>query len=126
MVEYGDVLAALILPPDLIDKLRSLTGLNPEQPKVRVLVNEEDPVKANLVDDRIQSLVTEANLLISKQVAEQAGPVPQPPRHRRALQPALPRSELRRPRPAQQPATSSGGAPRAARRRAGAPTTSTG
>jgi ABC-2 type transport system permease protein len=68
MVQSGDALAALILPPDLIDKLQSLGSLTPTQPNVRVLVNEEDPVKARLVDDRISSLVTEANLKISKQV----------------------------------------------------------
>jgi ABC-2 type transport system permease protein len=68
MVESGDVLAALILPPDLIDRLQSLASLNPSQPIVRILVNEEDPVKARLVDDRISSLVTQANLRISKKV----------------------------------------------------------
>lgn len=73
MVQDGDVLGALILPPDLIDKLRSLTSLNPEQPEVEVLVNEDDPVKASLVDDRIKALVTEANLILSKQVSSQAG-----------------------------------------------------
>ena len=71
-VEDGDVLAALIIPPDLIDKLRSLTTLDPEQPSVQVLVNEEDPLKAQLVDDRLDSLVTEANLLISQRVSDQA------------------------------------------------------
>jgi ABC-2 type transport system permease protein len=69
MVESGDALAALILPPDLITRLESLGGLNPTQPTVRVLVNEEDPVKAGLVDDRISSLVTQANLRISKEVS---------------------------------------------------------
>src|SRR5436190_9676827 len=69
MVESGDVLAALILPPDLISKLESLGGLNPTQPTVRVLVNEEDPVKARVVDDRIDSLVTQASLRISKEVS---------------------------------------------------------
>jgi ABC-type multidrug transport system permease subunit len=72
MVRDGDVLAALILPEDLIDKLRSLTSLNPEQPAVEVLVNEDDPLKAQLVDDRIQALITEANLIVSQQVAEQS------------------------------------------------------
>jgi ABC-type transport system involved in cytochrome c biogenesis permease component len=68
MVQSGDVLAALILPHDLIDRLESLASLNPSQPVVRVLVNEEDPVKARLVDDRISSLITEANLQLSKKV----------------------------------------------------------
>ncbi|MGH2952905.1 MAG: ABC transporter permease [Solirubrobacterales bacterium] len=71
-VADGDVLGALILPPDLVDRLRSLTGLDPEQPIVEVLVNEDDPVKAELVDDRIQALVTEANLILSRRVSEQA------------------------------------------------------
>jgi ABC-2 type transport system permease protein len=69
MVESGDALAALILPPDLITKLESLGSLNPAQPTVRVLVNEEDPVKAGLVNDQISSLVTQANLRISKEVS---------------------------------------------------------
>jgi ABC-2 type transport system permease protein len=72
LVADGEVLAALIVPEDLIDKLRSLTGLNPEQPTVEVLVNEDDPLKAQLVDDRIQALITEANLIVSQQVSEQA------------------------------------------------------
>jgi ABC-type multidrug transport system permease subunit len=71
-VESGDVLAALIIPPDLVDKLRSLTTLDPKQPSVQVLVNVEDPLKAELVDDRLDSLVTEANLLISQRVSDQA------------------------------------------------------
>ena len=72
LVADGDVLAALIVPEDLIAKLRSLTSLTPEQPTVEVLVNEDDPLKAQLVDDRIQSLVTEANLIVSQQVSDQA------------------------------------------------------
>ena len=72
MVQSGDVLGALILPKDLISRLESLGGLTPSQPFVRVLVNQEDPVKARLVDDRITSLVTQANLKISKTVARTA------------------------------------------------------
>ncbi len=70
LVESGEVLGALILPADLIDKLQSLGGLTPEEPVVRVLVNEEDPVKGSLVDDRITSLLSEANLRISQKVSE--------------------------------------------------------
>jgi ABC-2 type transport system permease protein len=71
-VEEGDVVAALIIPPDLIDKIESLASLNPQQPTVEVLVNEDDPVKADLVDDRIKALVTEANLILSQRISEQA------------------------------------------------------
>ena len=65
-VESGDVIAALILPPDLLDKLNSLASLNPQQPEVEVLVNQDDPLKASLVDDRIQALITEANLILAQ------------------------------------------------------------
>ena len=71
-VEDGDTIAALILPPDLLDKLASLASLNPQQPTVEVLVNEDDPVKASLVDDRISALVTEANLILSQRISDQA------------------------------------------------------
>lgn len=68
-VKSGDVLGALILPPDLVTKLQSLSGLNPEQPTVQVIVNQEDPVKERLVNDRIDSLLSEANLKIAREVA---------------------------------------------------------
>ncbi|MFL5869609.1 MAG: ABC transporter permease [Solirubrobacterales bacterium] len=71
-VQDGDVIAALILPGDLLDKLRSLASLNPEQPTVEVLVNQDDPVKAQLVDDRISALVTEANLILSQRISDEA------------------------------------------------------
>jgi ABC-2 type transport system permease protein len=71
-VESGDVIAALILPPDLLDKLNSLATLNPEQPEVEVLVNQDDPLKASLVDDRIQALITEANLILAQQISDEA------------------------------------------------------
>src|SRR5215208_5769016 len=72
MVQSGDALAALILPKDFIDRIESLTSLTPSQPTVRVLVNEEDPVKANLVDDRINALINQANLKLSKKVTRLA------------------------------------------------------
>jgi ABC-2 type transport system permease protein len=72
MVASGDALAALILPEDFIDDIESLASLNPSQPTVRVLVNEEDPVKASLVDDRISTLINQANLKLSKKVTRLA------------------------------------------------------
>ena len=70
LVADGEVLGALVLPADMIDKLRSLGGLTPEQPAVEVLVNEEDPVKGQLVDDTISALLSDANLRISQQVSD--------------------------------------------------------
>src|SRR3954447_19757424 len=72
MVQSGDVLAALILPKDFITDLESLASLNPSQPTVKVLVNEEDPVKASLVNDRIDTLINQANLKLSKKVTRLA------------------------------------------------------
>ena len=71
-VEDGDVLAALILPEDFADQIQSLGGLTPQTPAVQVIVNEEDPVKAQLVEDRITRLITEANLIVSQQISETA------------------------------------------------------
>ncbi len=71
-VKDGDVIAALILPADLLDKLNSLATLNPQKPQVEVLVNQDDPVKASLVDDRIQALITEANLILARKISDEA------------------------------------------------------
>lgn len=68
-VESGEVLGALILPEDLVDKLEGVASGVGEPPTVEVLVNEEDPLKAQLVDDRISSLLTEANLRLSRAVS---------------------------------------------------------
>jgi ABC-2 family transporter protein len=72
-VSSGDVLAALILPADLVDKINSLSTLTPGTPKVEVLVNQEDPVKAKLVDERISTLLAQANLAIAKRIATEGG-----------------------------------------------------
>ncbi len=72
-VRSGDVLAALILPADLIDRLNSLSTLSPETPEVEVIVNEEDPLKAQVVDDRITALLARANLFIARQIAKEGG-----------------------------------------------------
>jgi ABC-2 family transporter protein len=71
-VRDGEVLAALIVPPDFIEKLEAqLSGAGLESADVEVFVNEDDPVKARLVDDRISSLLTEANLILSDQISQE-------------------------------------------------------
>jgi ABC-type multidrug transport system permease subunit len=72
-VRSGDVLAALILPSELVDQINSLSTPAPRTPKVEVIVNEEDPVKARLVNDRINSLLTQANLVIARRIAAEGG-----------------------------------------------------
>ncbi len=72
-VSSGDVLAALILPANLVDQINSLSTLTPGTPKVEVLVNQEDPVKAQLVDERISTLLAQANLAIARRIAHEGG-----------------------------------------------------
>jgi ABC-type multidrug transport system permease subunit len=70
-VQSGDVLAALILPADLVNEINSLSTLTPGVPEVEVLVNEENAVKAELVDDRITSLLAQANLRIARRIGSE-------------------------------------------------------
>jgi ABC-type multidrug transport system permease subunit len=73
-VKDGDVLGGLILPPDFISKLQAELGTNSSEPAtVDVIVNNDDPLKAQVVDDRIRSLLTQANLLISQKISDVAG-----------------------------------------------------
>src|SRR5258705_6556772 len=58
-VSSGDALAALILPANLVSRINSLSTPIPRTPKVEVIVSEEDPVKARLVNDRIDSLLSQ-------------------------------------------------------------------
>jgi len=68
-VRSGDVLAALILPENLVEKINSLSTLTPGVPKVEVMVNQEDPLKSELVNDRISALLAQANLAIARRIA---------------------------------------------------------
>lgn len=70
-VRSGDVLAALVLPSDLVAKINSLSTLTPGVPEVEVLVNEENAVKAELVDDRITTLLAQANLAIARRIGSE-------------------------------------------------------
>jgi hypothetical protein len=72
-VKSGDALAALVLPEDLVSKINSLSTLSPGVPEVEVLVNEENAVKAELVDDRITSLLAQANLAIARRIGSEGG-----------------------------------------------------
>jgi ABC-2 type transport system permease protein len=70
-VRDGEVLAALIVPENFVDTLENqLNGAGLESATVEVFVNEDDPVKAGLVDDRIRALLTEANLILSERISD--------------------------------------------------------
>ncbi|MGI8631254.1 MAG: ABC transporter permease [Solirubrobacterales bacterium] len=68
-VQSGEVLGALIVPADIIERLRAglASGALKTAPQVEVIVNRENPVKAQLVDDRIDALLAEANLRLSRE-----------------------------------------------------------
>jgi ABC-2 type transport system permease protein len=65
-VKSGEALAALIVPPDIVEKLGS--GL--ESPQVEVIYNNEDPVKGRLVDQIINSRLSDANAALSGRLRE--------------------------------------------------------
>ncbi|HEY1238820.1 MAG TPA: ABC transporter permease [Solirubrobacterales bacterium] len=72
-VKDGDVLGGLILPADFLSKLQAELTTNASEPaKVEVLVNQDDPLKAQIVDDRISSLLNQANLLLSDKISDVA------------------------------------------------------
>ena len=62
LVRDGDVLGAVIVPADAVQKLDSQL----ESPELEVLVNEEDPVRARLVDDAIEAAIADANRRVSR------------------------------------------------------------
>jgi ABC-2 type transport system permease protein len=72
-VKDGEVLGGLILPPDFLSKLQAELSTNSAEPAtVEVLVNQDNPLKAQVVDDRITSLLTQANLLLSAKITDVA------------------------------------------------------
>jgi ABC-2 type transport system permease protein len=72
-VKDGEVLAGMILPADFLTKLQAELSTNAAEPAtVEVVVNQDDPLKAQVVDDRISSLLTKANLLLSDKIVDVA------------------------------------------------------
>jgi ABC-2 type transport system permease protein len=63
-VKSGDVLGALVLPPDLTHQLA--TGL--KSAHVKVFYNAEDPVKQRFVQDTITAQVEKANAAVRKKL----------------------------------------------------------
>ncbi|HET6449240.1 MAG TPA: ABC transporter permease [Conexibacter sp.] len=66
LVRDGKVLGAVILPPDITQKLA--TGR--EQPTIEVLYNGEDAVKQRYVESVIRARMAEANLALSNRFQE--------------------------------------------------------
>ena len=66
LVRDGDVVGALIIPEDTFRQIESRV----EQPQLEVIVSEEDPVKARLVDDAIAAAVSEANRQVARALTQ--------------------------------------------------------
>jgi ABC-type multidrug transport system permease subunit len=61
-VRSGQALGAIVIPGDTVQKLQSQF----RRPHVEVYVNQEDPLKARLVDDTITSVLSQANQRIGR------------------------------------------------------------
>lgn len=71
LVEDGDVLAAIVLPNDISRKLEGAVNLfGTEPPRIEVITNGSDPVKARYVDTVIDARVADANRALSTQFAQ--------------------------------------------------------
>jgi hypothetical protein len=71
-VEDGDVLAAIVVPKDLIERLQrtvALSGTGPK-PAVEVLYNAEDPVKQQFVESTINARVADLNRAVSGKLTD--------------------------------------------------------
>ncbi|MBK5111439.1 MAG: ABC transporter permease [Thermoleophilia bacterium] len=72
LVEDGSATAAVVIPEDLGERIASLASLNPQRPEVEVIVNGSSAVENEIVDDRIDAMLAEANLLIARRISEAA------------------------------------------------------
>lgn len=68
LVREGEVLGALIVPPDITQKLSS--GLEPAT--VEVFYNAEDPVKREFVENTIKAQVADANAALTERFTDVA------------------------------------------------------
>lgn len=68
----GDVLAAIIVPRDLLERIQSTVALagSGARPTVDVLYNAQDPVKRRFVESTIDSRVAELNKAVSGKLTE--------------------------------------------------------
>jgi ABC-2 type transport system permease protein len=72
-VRTGEALAALVIPEDAAQRLRSSLGLGGgEPPTVEVYYNAEDPVKRRFVESTIEARLADANKALSDVVLTEA------------------------------------------------------
>ncbi|HEX8074363.1 MAG TPA: ABC transporter permease [Thermoleophilaceae bacterium] len=65
-VKSGDVLGALILPPDITQNLEAATSGGSRPARVEVFYNAEDPAKQRFVENTIKARVQDANSALAK------------------------------------------------------------
>lgn len=65
MVRSGKALGGIVVPRELPQKLQTQL----EQPEIEIYVNQEDPLKGQLVDNTINAQIARANLALSKTFA---------------------------------------------------------
>lgn len=70
LVESGEATAAVVVPEDLSDKIKSLASFNPQRPEIDVVVNGSSAVENQIVDDQIEALRSQANQLIAQRLAQ--------------------------------------------------------
>ncbi|MEA2374859.1 MAG: type transport system permease protein [Thermoleophilaceae bacterium] len=71
-VRDGDVLGALILPPDITQNLEAATSGGGKPARVEVFYNAEDPAKQRFVENTIKARVQDANSALAKKFTKVA------------------------------------------------------
>lgn len=70
-VRSGEAIAALVLPPDIVERLQGIQALAADGPPVvKVFYNADDPVKAAYVEDTIAAELRDANLALTTKYTE--------------------------------------------------------
>jgi len=72
-VRSGEALGALVIPPDVIERLQGTLGLGGgERPAVEVYYSAENPLKRRYVQATIDSTLADANKALSDEIFKQA------------------------------------------------------
>jgi hypothetical protein len=72
-VESGEALGALVIPPDVIERLQGTLGLGGgDPPTVEVYYSAENPLKRRYVDATIDATLADANKALSDEIFKEA------------------------------------------------------
>lgn len=75
LVREGDVVGAIVLPSDTLDRLRSVLSLggSNDLPTIEVLTNDADPVRATALRELVKARLSDANAEIGRRLINVAG-----------------------------------------------------